>query len=47
MSYNIKIIMVDEHGRDEPGLDTGGVYRDAMGCFLQEVYMSCTTGEDE
>ena len=47
MSCNIKIIMVDKRGRDEAGLGTGGVYRDAMGCFWQEVYMSCTIGEDE
>ena len=47
MSCNIKIIMVDECGHDEAGLDTGCVYRDAMGCFWQEVYMSCTIGEDE
>ena len=47
MSCSVKIVMVDEQGNDEAGIDTGGVYRDVIGCFLQDVYMSCTNGEDE
>ncbi len=39
--------MVDEQGKEEAGIDTGGIYRDAIGCFWQEIYMSCTNGEDE
>jgi hypothetical protein len=43
----IKIVMVDERGKEEAGIDTGGIYRDAIGCFWQEIYMSCTNGVDE
>ena len=29
------------------GIDTGGVYRDAIGCFWQEFYNACTLGEEQ
>ncbi len=41
MSCIIKIVMVHERDKEKAGIDTGGVYRDAIGCFWQEFYTPC------
>ena len=47
MLCEIKVVMVDERGNDEMGLDLKGVYRDAVSCFWQEFYNTSTIGERE
>ena len=45
MTCELKVIMVDRHGKDERGEDLKGIYRDALSSFWQEFYVSCTLGE--
>ena len=45
MNCQIKIIMIDYHGNAEKGVDTGGIFRDALAIFWQEFYISCCLGE--
>lgn len=45
MNCELKVIMVDQQGRDERGADVKGIYRDALSSFWQEFYISCTLGE--
>ena len=45
MTCELKVIMVDGHGKDERGEDLKGIYRDALSSFWQEFYVSCTLGE--
>ena len=47
MTCTLTVVMVDDKGDEERGIDTGGVYRDAIGCFWQEFYDSSTLGEDQ
>lgn len=47
MLCEVKVVMVDARGNDEMGLDLKGIYRDAIGCFWQEFYNTCTIGERE
>ena len=47
MTSALKVVMVDPRGKDEPGMDTGGVYRDAIACFWQEFYDACTLDKRE
>ena len=47
MICDIKVIMVDGKGDDELGVDAKGIYRDAISCFWQEFYNTCTMGERE
>lgn len=47
MVCQIKVVMVDARGNDEMGLDAKGIYRDAISCFWQEFYNTCTLGERE
>lgn len=47
MVCEIKVVMVDARGNDEMGLDAKGIYRDAISCFWQEFYNTCTLGERE
>ena len=47
MTSELKIVMVDARGKDERGVDGGGVYRDAISCFWQEFNDSSTLGERE
>lgn len=39
--------MVDARGNDEMGEDEKGIYRDALACFWQQFYLTCTMGERE
>ena len=47
MTSQLRIVMVDARGKDERGVDAGGVYRDAISCFWQEFNDSSTLGERE
>lgn len=47
LSRQLKIIMVDDRGNEEKGVDSNGVYRDALSNFWQEFYISCSLGERE
>ena len=40
-----EIKVVDERGNDEMGVDLKGVHREAVSCFWQEFYNTCTIGE--
>ena len=44
---SIEIIMINEFGKEELGLDNGGVFRDTLSAFWDAFYNSCTTGEDQ
>ena len=45
MTCELKVIMVDGHGKDEIGEHLKGIYRDGLSSFWQEFYVSCTLGE--
>ena len=45
MTCQIKVIMIDYHGNAEKGVDSGGIFRDALAIFWQEFYISCCLGE--
>lgn len=47
MNCSIKVVMVDARGNDEMGEDEKGIYRDALACFWQQFYLTCTMGERE
>lgn len=47
MNVPIKVRMVNAFGRDELGVDDGGVLRDALSAFWSNFYDSCTEGEAE
>lgn len=47
MNAEIIVSMVDEYGKDELGVDDGGVLRDALSAFWKEFYKSCNMGEKE
>lgn len=43
----VKVVMVNTFGKEEWGVDNGGVLRDALSAFWCSFYDSCTVGEDE
>jgi len=45
MDAKISVSMVNEYGKDELGVDDGGVFRDALSAFWQEFFLSCTMEE--
>ena len=45
MNFQIKVIMVDFHGNAEKGVDSGGIFRDAVSNFWKKFYVSCCLGE--
>ena len=47
MQTPIKVVMINSFGREELGVDDGGVLRDALSAFWSSFYDSCTVGEDE
>jgi hypothetical protein len=47
MRSTIKVVMINSFGKEELGVDDGGVLRDALSAFWNSFYDSCTVGEDE
>lgn len=47
MSSPISVVMINGLGKEELGLDNGGVLRDVLPAFGTSFYNSCTVGEEE
>ena len=47
MSTAIKVVVINSFGKEELGIDDGGVLRDVLSAFWSSFYDSCTVGEDE
>lgn len=47
MNAHIKAVMINGFGKEELGVDNGGVFRDALSAFWSIFYDSCTVGEAE
>jgi hypothetical protein len=47
MQIHVKVVMVNSFGKEELGVDDGGVFRDALSAFWSSFYDSCTVGEEE
>jgi hypothetical protein len=43
----IIVVMINALGKEESGLDSRGVFRDALSAFWSSFYDSCTVGEAE
>ena len=47
MSTAIKVVVINSFGKEELGIDDGGVLRDVLSAFWSSFYNLCTVGEDE
>ena len=47
MQVLIRVVMINSYGKEEFGIDDGGVFRDALSAFWSSFYDSCTVGEEE
>lgn len=47
MNTRISIAMINENGKEEFGVDDGGVFRDALSAFWNKLLESSSVGEDE
>ena len=47
MQVLIRVVMINSFGKEEFGIDDGGVFRDALSAFWSSFYNSCTVGEEK
>ncbi|CAB4014462.1 40S ribosomal S2, partial [Paramuricea clavata] len=47
MQIHVKVVMINSFGKEELGVDDGGVFRDALSAFWSSFYDSCMVGEEE
>ncbi|KXJ05680.1 hypothetical protein AC249_AIPGENE10406 [Exaiptasia diaphana] len=47
MNARITIAMINDSGKEEVGVDDGGVFRDALSAFWTKLFESSSVGEDE